>query len=139
MKAIIYVRVSSKDQAEYGYGLPAQEEKCLEYAKRNNYEVLKVFVEKGESAKTLDRTQLKIMLEYARINKNKIDALIIHKIDRLSRDTRQCLSVRYKLDKYSIDLKSVTEPFDNSAIGIFTADLFSSIAQLDNNIRAEKN
>jgi len=138
MNAIIYIRVSTTEQAELGYSLKAQEEICLEFAKRYKYEVLKVFIEKGESAKTLNRTQLKSLLEYARINKNRIDALIIYKMDRLSRNSLDCLSVRFKLNKYGIDLKSVTEPFDDSAIGTFTATLFSSIAQLDNDIRSER-
>lgn len=137
-KATIYCRVSTTDQAEHGYSLKTQEEICLEFAKRNKYEVTKVFVEKGESAKTLNRTALKEMLEYLRINKNKIDALIIHKMDRLARNSLDCLSIRFKLDKYGIELKSVTEPFDDSAMGTFTADLFSIIAQLDNNVRAER-
>ena len=61
MKAIIYVRVSTVEQARYGYSLESQEQLCIEYAKRNNYEILNVFVEKGESAKTTNRTALKIM------------------------------------------------------------------------------
>ena len=69
MNAIIYIRVSTTEQAELGYSLKAQEEICLEFAKRYKYEVLKVFIEKGESAKTLNRAQLKSLLEYARINK----------------------------------------------------------------------
>ena len=138
MNAIIYVRVSTNEQAEFGYSLKAQEEICFDFAKRNKYEVVKVFVEKGESAKTLNRPVLKEMLEYARLNKNKIDALIIYKIDRLSRNSLECLSLRYKLDKYDIDLKSVTEPFDDSAMGTFTADLFSIVAQLENNVRSER-
>ena len=84
MNAIIYIRVSTTEQAETGYSLKSQEELCLEYAKRNGYEVSKIFIEKGESAKTINRTALKEMLEYIRNNKNKIDALIIHKMDRLS-------------------------------------------------------
>ena len=43
--ALIYIRVSTKDQAELGYSLKVQEESCREYAKRNKYEVLKVFIE----------------------------------------------------------------------------------------------
>ena len=52
MKGIIYVRVSTTEQAEYGYSLTAQQEICREYAKRNSYAVLEVFVEKGESEKS---------------------------------------------------------------------------------------
>ena len=47
MKAVIYIRVSTTNQAELGYSLKVQEEACLEYAKRNKYEILKVFTEKG--------------------------------------------------------------------------------------------
>jgi len=138
MNAIIYIRVSTTEQAEFGYSLKAQEEICLDYAKRNDYKVLRVFIEKGESAKTTNRTELKNMLNYIRENKNKIDALIIYKMDRLSRDIYDSLTIRLMLKKLNIELKSVTEPFDDSPFGTFTATLFSSIAQLDNDIRSER-
>jgi DNA invertase Pin-like site-specific DNA recombinase len=138
MNAIIYTRVSTAEQAEGGYSLKSQEELCIDYAKRNNYDVLKVFIEKGESAKTANRTELKNMLEYSRINKNKIDALIIYKIDRLSRDTIDALTIMSKLKGYGIVLKSVTEPIDNSAVGSFLARFFSSNSELDNDIRSER-
>ena len=118
--AIIYIRVSTTEQAELGYSLKAQEQLCIDYAIRNNYEVLKVFTEKGESAKTTNRTALKSMLAYIRANKNKIDALIIYKMDRLSRDIYDSLTIRLMLKKLNIDLKSVTEPFDDSPFGTFT-------------------
>ena len=136
--AIIYIRVSTSEQAEFGYSLKAQQEICQDYAIRNKYKVLKVFIEKGESAKTANRTELKNMLSYVKSNKNKIDSLIIYKMDRLSRDIYDTLTIRLTLKKLDIDLKSVTEPFDDSPFGTFTATLFSSIAQLDNNIRPER-
>ncbi|TET51792.1 MAG: recombinase family protein, partial [Actinomycetota bacterium] len=64
------------------------------------------------------------------------DALIIYKLVRLSRDRGDSLTIRFLLKKLDIDLKSVTEPFDDSPIGTFTATLFSSIAQLDNDVRS---
>lgn len=136
--AIIYIRVSTTEQADFGYSLKAQEQLCRDYAIRNNYDVLKIFTEKGESAKTTNRTELKSLLSYIRTNKNKIDALIIYKMDRLSRDIYDSLTIRLMLKKLNIDLKSVTEPFDDSPFGTFTATLFSSIAQLDNDIRSER-
>ena len=138
MNAIIYIRVSTTEQAELGYSLKAQEEACLEYAKRNDYTVLKVFIEKGESAKTTNRTQLQKMLDYSKENKGKIDILIVYKIDRLSRDVYDALSLRLYLNKLGIELKSVSEPIDSSPIGKFTANLFSSLAQLDNDMRSER-
>ena len=136
--AVIYIRVSTTEQAKFGYSLEAQEEICRDFAKRNNYEVLKVFNEKGESAKTTNRTKLKNMLSYLKQNKKNIDALIIYKMDRLSRNTADSLAIRYLLNKLNIDLKSVTEPFDDSAFGTYIATSLSTLAQLDNDIRSER-
>jgi site-specific DNA recombinase len=138
MNAIIYIRVSTTEQAELGYSLKSQEEICLDYAKKYKYEVLRIFIERGESGKTANRTELKNMLGFIKVNKNKIDALIIYKMDRLSRNIYDSLTIRLMLEKLSIELKSVTEPFDDSPFGTFTATLFSSIAQLDNDIRTER-
>ncbi len=138
MNAIIYIRVSTTEQAQLGYSLKAQEEICLNYARKNNYNVLKVFTEKGESAKTTDRTELNNLLDYVKNNKNKIDFLIVYKIDRLSRDVYDTLSLKIHLNKLGVELKSVSEPLDNSPIGKFTTHLFSSLAQLDNDMRAER-
>ena len=136
--AVSYVRVSTTEQAEFGYSLKAQEQLCREYAKRNNYNVSKVFIEKGESAKTTNRTELKNMLSYIKSSKNKVNALIIYKMDRLSRDLFDTLSIRITLKHLNIELKSVTEPFDDSPHGIFIANFFSSMAQLENDIRSER-
>ena len=64
MNAIIYVRVSTKEQAEQRFSLKTQESACLEYAKRNDYKILKVFIGKGESAKTTNRTEINKLIEY---------------------------------------------------------------------------
>ena len=138
MNAIIYVRVSTTEQAEFGYSLKAQEQLCREYAQRNNYNVSKVFIEKGESAKTTNRTELKNLLSYIKVIKNKVNALIIYKIDRLSRDMFDSLTIRLMLKQLKIELKSVTEPFDDSPHGIFIANFFSSMAQLNNDVRSER-
>lgn len=52
MKCIIYCRVSTKEQADKGYSLEAQRKECIKFAFKNGYEVDKVFIERGESAKT---------------------------------------------------------------------------------------
>lgn len=139
MQAIIYVRVSTQEQAEFGYSLKSQEQICTEYALRNNYQILKVFIEKGESAKTVNRTELNNMLSYIKSNKNKINALIIYKLDRLSRDLYDSLTIRLLLKKLGIKLISVTEPFDNdTSFGMLSANFFSMFAQFDNDVRSER-
>ena len=53
--AVIYVRVSTKEQTE-NLSLPTQLRACEEYCRRQGYEVLERFHEEGESAKTADRS-----------------------------------------------------------------------------------
>lgn len=79
MRAIIYCRVSTKEQAEKGYSLEAQETECRKFAINNSFEVDKVFVERGESAKTQDRTELQKLIKYAVENRKNLSSLIVWK------------------------------------------------------------
>lgn len=61
VRSLVYVRVSSKEQAE-GFSLATQERLCRGYSAEKGYEVDRVFVEAGVSAKTTDRPELQAML-----------------------------------------------------------------------------
>jgi len=56
-KAIVYMRVSSQDQVG-NYSFAVQKLSCQDYAKKNGYDVVRIFQEEGESAKTADRPKL---------------------------------------------------------------------------------
>src|SRR5690349_2839245 len=92
-EAVIYTRVSTEEQAKGGTSLAAQKAACLEYCERQGYEVGKVFVEEGESAKSANRTQLKSMLEYCRTRK-EIKVVVVHKLDRFARNAGDHLAIR---------------------------------------------
>src|ERR1700674_2301953 len=66
--AVIYVRVSTKEQTE-NMSLPTQLRAVEEYCRREGYEVLERFAEHGESAKTTDRTELQKLLNYCRTHR----------------------------------------------------------------------
>ena len=91
---IIYTRVSTTEQATKGYSLNSQEEACKTYAINNNLNVVKLFKECGESAKTIQRTKLKELISYCAKNKKNIDAILVWKLDRLTR----CMSDFYTLN-----------------------------------------
>ena len=136
-KCVIYCRVSTKEQVE-GYSLISQERECRNYALKSNIEVVKSFIERGESAKTAERPELQNLLKYITKNKNDIDFVIIHKIDRLSRNVNDTSTLYLLFSRLGIELKSTTENFDSSPTGKFMANIFASIAQLDNDVRCER-
>lgn len=58
-KAVIYARVSSKEQEKGGYSIPAQIKYLKEYAKENGYNVVEIFQE-AETAKKAGRKKFEI-------------------------------------------------------------------------------
>jgi hypothetical protein len=84
--AVIYVRVSTKEQTE-NLSLPTQLRACEEYCRRQGYEILERFHEEGESAKSTDRSQLQNLLTYCRLNKGRVPSWSCS-TSRASRTTR---------------------------------------------------
>jgi site-specific DNA recombinase len=137
-RAVIYVRVSTKEQVDEGNSLNTQEKLCREYCIKNGYEVVIVYIEQGESAKTALRTELQKMLLFCSDKKNKIDAVIIYKLDRLSRNTDDYSQLRILLKRYGVEIKSTSEYFENTPQGKFMENMFANVAQFDNDVRAER-
>jgi site-specific DNA recombinase len=134
MNGIIYCRVSSKEQIE-GTSLESQEVACREYAKSKNIKVLKVFVERGESAKFADRTQLIELIDFCRQNKGTIEVLLVWKVDRFARNVGDHFNIKASLMKYGARVVSVTEPIDPNPEGKLMETILAGFAQFDNDIR----
>jgi len=137
MNGVIYCRVSSKEQVE-GTSLESQELACREYAARNRIDVLKVFVEKGESAKFADRTQLLELMEFCRHKENGTHVLLVWKIDRLARNVGDHFNIKASLLKQGVRVVSVTEPIDANPEGNLLETILAGFAQFDNDLRATR-
>src|ERR1035437_1921867 len=137
MNGVIYCRVSSKEQTE-GTSLESQEAACRDYAKAKNINVLRVFVEQGESAKFADRTQLIELIDFCRANKGDVQVLIVWKVDRFARNVGDHFSVKATLAKLGVGIVSVTEPIDANPEGRLMETILAGFAQFDNDIRATR-
>ena len=136
-RAVIYVRVSTTEQVD-NYSLSTQEKACRDYCTRNNSEVDKVFVEEGESAKTANRTQFQKALAYCRENKGKVKWLVVYAVSRFARNSHDHLATRAFLGSVGVNLRSVTEPFDESSQGKLMESILASFAQFDNDMKADR-
>lgn len=83
-KTIIYARVSSKDQENEGFSIPAQLKLLKEYASKNNFRIVEEFVD-VETAKKAGRAQFNKMIKYLEEDKN-VKHLLVEKTDRLLRN-----------------------------------------------------
>lgn len=136
--ALVYLRVSTEDQVE-NYSLQTQEGACRQEAQRRGLHVVRIFREEGKSAKTIQgRPILLELLDVCRKRQKYIAAIIVHRLDRLSRKTEDYLVLRHTLSRYKIGIISVSEPTGTSPMETFVETLFASIAQLDNEVRSQR-
>lgn len=106
---------------------------------RRSIEVLKTFREEGRSAKTIQgRPVLIELLEYCRKHKREVDAVIVYRLDRVSRQTDDYLAIRRKLVECEIVLISATEPTGNTPAEKFIETMLAGFAQMDNDVRGER-
>ena len=135
--AVIYVRVSTKEQTE-NLSLPTQLRACEDYCRRQGYEVLERFHEEGESAKTTDRSQLQALLKYCRTHKGKVHFLVVYNLTRFAREKYDHFALRAHLNSLGISLRSVTEPIDDTSTGKLMEGVLAAFAQFDNDVRSDR-
>ena len=91
IKAVIYARVSSREQEDTGYSLDAQEKLLKEYALKKDFDIARVFrVSESASGKQI-RKIFTEMVQYA--IKHKITIVLCEKIDRLTRNPKDALEI----------------------------------------------
>ena len=90
-EAVIYTRVSSREQQQEGFSLGAQSKLLREYAERNGFQVVKAF-EDVETAKASGRTHFSEMVTWFKRNRS-CRVLIVEKTDRLYRNFRDAVTV----------------------------------------------
>ena len=110
VKAALYIRVSTTDQAVHGYSLDAQESLLKEYAASHNMEVASVYADEGKSAsKSLEkRTELMRLLEDAK--EGKFEVVLFKDITRWSRNAASYYKVQEVLDSCKVGWSSLS-PF----------------------------
>ncbi len=112
MKAALYARVSSEEQVE-GYSIDAQRRAFQKLVEDRHWEAFHEYVDEGKSARTNNidkRPAFKDMMEDALMG--RFDVLVVHKLDRFSRNLRMTLEYCDKLSKAGVDFLSINEQMD---------------------------
>jgi site-specific DNA recombinase len=90
-QAVIYTRVSSREQEQEGFSLGAQSKLLREYAERNGFQIVNAF-EDVETAKAAGRKQFGEMMMHFKRNRS-CRVLLVEKTDRLYRNLRDAVTV----------------------------------------------
>lgn len=131
MRAIGYVRVSTDEQATDGVSLDAQRARITSYCSLYDIELVDVVVDAGLSAKNLNRPGLQRALTM--LKRGEVDAIIVAKLDRLTRRTRDLLDlVETTFKSGERVLLSVHEKIDtSSAAGRMILTVLGALAEFE--------
>ena len=113
-RACVYTRVSTTEQAKEGYSIEAQERRCKAEIEAKGWTYVRTYSDPGISGRTMDRPGLQAMIKA--IEKREIDAVIIYKLDRLSRKQRHTMTlIEDVIMKNGVALVSLNETLDTSS------------------------
>lgn len=137
--AVGYLRVSTEQQAQEGISLDAQRAKIRAYCLAQDIELVAVYADEGVSAKSLRRPGLQRALRM--LTDEKADALIVAKLDRLSRNVKDMAIVCefYFQEGRPWCLLSVSDLIDTrSAAGKLVLNVIMSAAQWEHDAMSER-
>lgn len=125
-----YVRVSTENQLE-NYSIEEQTSRLEAYCAAKGWTLLHTYIDGGYSGGNTARPALQEMLRA--IRQNKIDAVIVYKLDRLSRSQKDTLTlIEDELLANGTDFVSINENFDTSTpFGRAMIGILSVFAQLE--------
>jgi DNA invertase Pin-like site-specific DNA recombinase len=107
---VLYVRVSTDEQADKGFSLRDQEQKLLNYCSVNN---LKVSIFRDDhSAKTFNRPEFKKLISFIKKNKSKVNQVLFTKWDRFSRNTLESYNKIEDFHQLGIMVNAIEQPLD---------------------------
>jgi site-specific DNA recombinase len=131
MRVIIYVRVSTQEQAREGYSIGEQIDRLTRYCEAMRWTIVRTYTDPGFSGATMDRPGLNALIHDAQAGLT--DRVLVYKLDRLSRSQ---LDTLYLIEKVflanDVDFISMSENFDTSTpFGRAMVGILAVFAQLE--------
>ncbi|KGX84839.1 recombinase family protein [Pontibacillus litoralis] len=134
----IYARVSTEEQATEGYSIQGQIEEMETYAEQRGMEVVRRYLDEGVSGKNISgRPQMKRLLKD--LGSGDFQAVIVYKIDRISRKSKDALEIAERCDQANVKLISLKEDMDiTTPMGKMMFQMASNFSEYERNSIIER-
>jgi DNA invertase Pin-like site-specific DNA recombinase len=137
MRAVAYIRVSTAEQGESGAGLEAQRRAVTSEAERRGWVLLGVHEDRASGRSTKNRPGLKKALGL--LEKGEADALVVSKLDRLSRSLQDFASLMERSRREGWALVALDLGVDTSTpAGEMVANVMMAVAQWERRVIGQR-
>lgn len=134
-RAVAYCRFSSDKQRD-SYSIAAQLDIITNYCAKEGFELVGQYIDEARSGTNDDRVQFQKMIADSSIG--KFDYVIVHKLDRFSRNRANSITYRKILKDNGVRLLSVAEKIDDGPTGILLESVIDGINEFYSvNLRTE--
>lgn len=135
MRAIIYLRVSTAEQAKSGLGLAAQLRSCRLWCEAMGHVVVDEIADEGVTTRLAVEKRLGLTRAMVAVRRGDADLIVAASTNRISRDTVEFLSML----KTGVPLMALDLGIDpTTAVGRFVATIMAATGQLERDVTSER-
>ena len=127
MKVALYARVSTDKQAENDLSISAQIKALHKYCRDKGWDIVKEFLDEGESARSAKRPAFQDMIAHAKQKHKSFDAIVVWKLSRFARNREDSITYKTLLRRRGIEIISINEQIDDSPSGKLLEGIIESV------------
>lgn len=138
-RAGLYERVSTDEQAKFGYSIEDQIDALTEYCEKNQLKIVDHYKDEGISGAKppMKRPSLQRLLDD--VQAGRVDIILFTRLDRWFRSVKEYFKVQEILDKHGVQWKAIREDYDTTtANGQMAITIFLAVAQNERDKGAER-
>ena len=129
-RVALYIRVSTSEQVVHGLSLEAQKEALTKYANEKGYSIVDTYADEGITARKRLKNRKELQCLLADVKKDKIDLILVTKLDRWFRSIKDYYQVQDILEAHNCNWKTIFENYDTStASGRLHINIMLSVNQ----------
>ena len=139
LRAGLYERVSTEEQAKYGYSIKTQIDALNEHCEKNQMKVVDHYTDDGVSGgkPAFKRPEMSRLLDD--VKAGRIDVILFTRLDRWFRNVQEYFKVQEILEKHNVEWKAIWEDYDTTtANGRMSITIFMAIHQNEREKGAER-
>lgn len=130
MRAALYPRVSTEEQAKFGLSIHDQQNDLERYAKEHGMKIVGVFADAGFSARKKIEKRPAMMALLDAVRRDEVDIVLVTKLDRWFRNIGEYYKVQEILEAHNVSWKTIYEDYETTtASGRLKINIMLAVAQ----------